>query len=221
MPTKKCLANHPEIVLPDHLGAPGEGLLDLRRECRGPICNTKRPTPAGYVTSRPVKNREAIQQWDDRHDCCQVCGIDESKARWVHITGLQTHHIIKAGRSDEPCNLLRACERCHRIIEGESVPDEKGGHWPPLTLAHVLHCKREHDPQQYDPDRLTVLWRNRQRTLDFDPLPRPEPLPEMYLAERMQWLNDRSLIPWEMPAAGGRRPQTIAFHSAARRSRFT
>jgi len=28
---------------------------------------------------------------------------------------LQTHHIIKPGRSDEPCNLLRVCERCHRI----------------------------------------------------------------------------------------------------------
>ena len=51
------------------------------------------------------------------------------------------------------------------------------------------YCKQEHDPQEYDPDRLTVLWRNRQRTLDFDPLPRPEPLPEVYIDERMQWLS--------------------------------
>ncbi len=73
------------------------------------------------------------------------------------------------------------------LIEGESVPDEQGGHWPRLTLAHVLHGKREHDPRQYDRDRLTVLWRNRERTLAFDPLPRPEPLPAVYIDERLQW----------------------------------
>ena len=190
MPTERSFQNHPKMVLPDYLGAQGEGLLDRGSGCRGPIGRTRRPTQTEYVTSHPVKDRKAIRLWAYGHDCCQVCGIDEHTARWAHITGLQTHHIIKAGRSDEPCNLLRACERCHRIIEGESVPDEKGGHWPSLTLAHVLHCKQEHDPQQYDPDRLAVLWRNRHRTLGFDPLSWPEPLPAMYLAERMQWLND-------------------------------
>jgi hypothetical protein len=189
MPIKKCLANRPEIALPAYLGAQGEELLERRRACRGPIGCDRRPAPAGYAKSRPVKDPEAVRQWADGHDCCQVCGIDEHKARWVYITGLQTHHIIKAGRSDETCNLLRVCQRCHRIIEGESVPDENGGHWPQLTLAHVLHCKREHDPQQYDPDRLTVLWRNRERTPAFDPLPPPEPLPAAYILERVQWLN--------------------------------
>ena len=189
MPTKKRFAKGAEIVLPDHLGAEGQELPDRRRGCRGPNGRRPRPSPAGYVKSRPVKDREAVRRWAERHDCCQVCGIDEHKARWVGLTGLQTHHIIKAGRSDEPCNLLRVCERCHRIIEGESVPDENGGHWPRLTLAHVLHCKREHDPQEYNPNRLTVLWRNRQHSAAFDPLPRPEPLPETYIAERMQWLN--------------------------------
>jgi len=134
-----------------------------------------------------VKDQEAVWEWTNSHNCCQVCGIDEHKARWVGITGLQTHHIIKPGRSDEACNLLRVCERCHRIIEGESVPAENEGHWPPLTLAHVLGCKQEHDPQEFDPDRLTVLWRNRERSLAFDPLPRPEPLPDAYIEERMQW----------------------------------
>ena len=36
---------------------------------------------------------------------------------------------------------------------------------------------------------LTVLWRNRERSPVFDPLPGPEPLPEIYIEERMQWLN--------------------------------
>ena len=186
---KKTFVNCSEIALPDPLGAKGEELPDPRGKCRGPHGRNRRPRPVAYVKSRPVRDPEAVRQWAERHDGCQVCGIDGHKARWEQITGLQTHHIIKAGRSDEPCNLLRVCERCHRVIEGERVPDENGGHWPQLTLAHVLDCKREHDPQQYDPDRLTMLWRNRERARDFDPLPRPEPLPAVYIAERMQWLS--------------------------------
>jgi hypothetical protein len=189
MPTKKRFANRPEIALPDPFGAKGEELADRPRTCLDPLRRHHSWTPPGPAKGHLLKNQEAVRQWAEGHDFCQVCGIDENKARWVQITGLQTHHIIKAGRSDEPCNLLRVCERCHRIIEGESVPDEKGGHWPRLTLAHVLYCKREHDPQQYDSDRLTVLWRNRQRTVGFNPLPLPELLPEVYIAERMQWLN--------------------------------
>ena len=67
------------------------------------------------------------------------------------------------------------------------MPDGKGGHWPRLTLAHVLYSKREHDPQEYDPDRLTVLWRHRKREDGFDPLPQPEALPEALLEERRRW----------------------------------
>ncbi len=189
MSTQKYPANYPEIALREVHCAEGQELAEGRRACPGPNRRTPRPRPIGYVQSRPVKDAEARRLWAAGHDCCQVCGIDEHRARWVGITGLQTHHIIKAGRSDEACNLLRACERCHRIIEGESVPDENGGHWPPLTLAHVLGCKQEHDPQEYDPDRLTVLWRNRQRSPAFDPLPPPAPLPAVYMAERLQWLS--------------------------------
>ena len=119
---------------------------------------------------------------------CQVCGIGQFATRWARRTGLQTHHIIKPGRSDEPCNLLRVCEQCHRIVEGERVPHDKGGHYPKLTLAHVLHCKREHDPHEYDLDRLTVLWRHRKRKDGFDPLPTPQALPETFMEKRIRWL---------------------------------
>ena len=141
----------------------------------------------GHAESHPVKDRETLRLWAQRHDFCQVCWIGQRDTRWARLTGLQTHHIIKPGRSDEPCNLLRVCGQCHRIIEGERVPDGKGGHWPRLALAHVLYSKREHDPQEYDPDRLTVLWRHRKREDGFDPLPEPEPLPEALLAERRRW----------------------------------
>ena len=189
MSTQKYPANCPEIARHEDGAAENQEIPGGRRESRRPTCRTRRRQAAAYLQSRPVRDPEAVRQWAQGHDCCQVCGIDGHKARWVYITGLQTHHIIKAGRSDEPCNLLRVCERCHRIIEGESVPEEDGGHWPPLTLAHVLYCKREYDPHEYDADRLTLLWRNRRRSPAFDPLPRPEPLPAAYLEERLQWLG--------------------------------
>ena len=37
---------------------------------------------------------------------------------------------------------------------------------------------------------VTVLWRNRQHSTAFDPLPTPEPLPEVYIAGRVQWLSE-------------------------------
>jgi hypothetical protein len=49
--------------------------------------------------------------------------------------------------------------------------------------------KGHHDPQEYDADRLIMLWRKRERTLGLDPLPRPEPLPGVYIDERIQWFN--------------------------------
>ncbi len=163
--------------------------------CRHPRCRPRWTARAEYLKSRPVKDPALRRQWSRRHDCCQVCGIHKRNARWQALTrGLQTHHIIKPGRSDEPCNLMRLCARCHRIVEGERVPDAMGGHYPQLTLAHVLYCKREHDPGEYDRDRLTVLWRQRERVNGFDPLPRPRPLPAIFAQERLRW--SRTSLPW-------------------------
>jgi len=156
-------------------------------EARCPQAAAAQEMGSEGATGHAVRDRATLRQWAQRHEYCQVCGIGWGGARWAGLAGLQTHHIIKPGRSDEPCNLLRVCGRCHRIIEGERVPDGHGGHWPRLTLAHVLYCKREHDPEEYDPDRLTVLWRHRQREGGFDPLPQPEPLPEVFQAERRRW----------------------------------
>lgn len=185
MPIKKCLASSPEFGLSDDRLRPEK----LREERPAEVQAAPQTTETlDYIKSCPVKNRKVVGRWAATHDYCQVCLISERAARWRRLTGLQTHHIIKPGRSDEPCNLLRVCERCHRIIEGERVPDRKAGHFPKLTLAHVLHCKRELDPHEYDPDRLTVLWRHRERKDGFDPLPRPQSLPEAFIKERLRWI---------------------------------
>jgi hypothetical protein len=114
------------------------------------------------------------------HDRCAACGIPGLNAlsdRWP--PGLQTHHIIKPGRSDEPCNLLRLCERCHRLAEGERVPRGRALYWPTLPLAVCLALKLAADPEEWNPERLAVLAH---RTL-----PELAPIPAAFLEERQHW----------------------------------
>lgn len=147
-------------------------------------------TPA-YIKSYPVNDCKARRLWGLDHTYCQVCHIPESM---LAVTGqfpsaLQTHHIVKAGRSDEPTNLCRLCPRDHRIAEGERVPRGGNEYWPTITLGMILGVKRSEDPEEYDRDRLTVLRRNRARSESYDPLPDEQPLPESYLMERMKWIS--------------------------------
>jgi len=86
MPTKKRLTNCSEIARRDSLGGMGEEMPNRRRRCRGPLSRHGRATATGYVKSCPVSDQEAVRQWASLHDCCQVCGIDEHKARWAGIT---------------------------------------------------------------------------------------------------------------------------------------
>jgi len=110
------------------------------------------------------KNRAVLRDWAEEHDRCHVCGItydqtfDPQYELWPQ--GLQVHHIIHgtAGRSDEPCNLLRVCKRCHdRIHEGRQRIGR--GPWRcSLSLANVLWYKRKATPKEYSPKRLSQLW---------------------------------------------------------------
>lgn len=130
----------------------------------------------------PVRDTKARKAWNREHDHCQICWKPEGL---VLFPPMQTHHIIKNGRSDEPCNLLRVCPACHGIIEGERWPMKGGGYWPRITLGMILKIK--HDEGQLDLDRLTMLYRGRQRTEHYDPLPALEELPEEYQKERQKW----------------------------------
>jgi hypothetical protein len=110
---------------------------------------------------------------------------------------LHTHHLLggKHGRSDEPCNYLRAHERCHRLCHGELIRT-KFGPLPKLSLAMQLTLKRERDPESWNPVRLAELrapWS----------LPRLEPAPE-YFTGRWQATRARRL------AAGWREPEAIS-----------
>ena len=115
--------------------------------------------------------------WSLEHDRCQVCHVPWERSGWL---GLATHHIIHGsnGRSDEPCNLLRTCSRCHDMIHDGQYRDEIMKELlPTITLGMVLWVKSHTD--EWDAERLTELYHRN--------LPDWEVLAPYYLAERTKW----------------------------------
>jgi hypothetical protein len=151
--------------------------LDVRKEGDGVSrLPSYRPT---YERVVPVHDAAFYREWAKGHDCCMVCGRPGSVA--AHdIARLTNHHIVKFRRSDEACNLLRVCDRDHRLCEMHTVRDPvTGAELPKLILPVVLTVKRLRDPGAWDPERLAKLFGRA--------LPDPEPIPEIFLAEWRQW----------------------------------
>ena len=127
----------------------GEGVKDIR-----------------FDRSHPIRNSQIRREWARRQlPYCMACGRTSGKwsGEWLVMT---THHIIKPGRADEPCNLIRLCWfPCHELAEGKLVRRE-GRLFPPLTLAHVLWLKKRANHSEWDPERL--------RELLHENLPEPE-----------------------------------------------
>lgn len=128
------------------------------------------------------KDEGFYREWGAEHAYCHVCGISESQARRIWWPGLSSHHIVKAGRSHEACNLLRLCDLHHRLAEGAQVR-EGGELLPKLTLAICLTVKMIRDPGAWNPERLTQLFRRN--------LPDLEPIPPVFESEyRMRRWRD-------------------------------
>ncbi len=129
-------------------------------------------------------------EWNCRHDRCQCCGITRTRTciepEWERCD-FQTHHIIKPvlGGTDETCNLLCLCWRCHH--QGSHNGHSK---WN-LTLGHLLWVKQHCGDGESDFERLLEMWRGKWNTRTFtqgtpDKFT-PAPLPELYLEERRRW----------------------------------
>lgn len=121
-----------------------------------------------FNKSSPVKDSEAYSQWNAAHVFCMCCGIQMNQNPYRVLT---THHIIKSGRSDEPCNLLRLCwQPCHMACEGSisRIEEPINPHihgfkpkfklYPVLKLGHALWLKKNRDPKNWNPERLEVLY---------------------------------------------------------------
>lgn len=138
------------------------------------------------VRQKPCKDERFYRQWSAARAFCYACGGPGD------FRGLQTHHIVKQGRSHEACNLVRLCARCHELAEGldvrgpaktvylrrgRRVIEERGlgDLLPKLTIGMCLTLKAMHDPDEVDLSRLQELRGSR--------LPDPEPVPEFFTRE--------------------------------------
>jgi hypothetical protein len=136
---------------------------------------------------RPVRDRQFYAAWALRHDHCQACGIPASRAAFCRWPGLSRHHVVKFKRSDEGCNLLMLCQRCHDLAELRTVR-EGGVRLPTLSLAVCLTVKKNREPSEYDHERLRELYGR--------PLPDLLPVPPVIEAEYRRW-RPGAVLQWD------------------------
>lgn len=106
---------------------------------------------------KPVRDAKFRKAWSESNDRCQVCGkTDEESRRDNGGVGLETHHIIRFKRSDEACNLLRVCSKCHGLIHDSVFRDSGGREIPHLTLGAIIAIKASHG--EFDLARLQELY---------------------------------------------------------------
>lgn len=122
-----------------------------------------------------IKDEDFYEGWSRLHDYCMACGIGNAKAAFRDGgISLSTHHIIKPGRSDERCNLLRLCRRDHDLAELLTVTVSSVA-LPTLPIAVCLTIKKLREPHDHDPERLAELYGVR--------LPDPQPIPAFLARE--------------------------------------
>lgn len=127
-----------------------------------------------FERNNAVDDPVLYADWAALRPWCQACGIGSREAVRLRWPGLSRHHVVKAGRSDEPTNLLMLCRRCHDLAEGLSVR-EHDVLLPTLRLGVCLTLKALRDPQEYDPERLARLLHR--------PLPPLLPVPRAIASE--------------------------------------
>lgn len=113
------------------------------------------------------KQRSEAQAYCESHRECAVCWWPEPDLR----RPLHLHHIaggFARAKGNDKRNYLRLCCRCHSVYHDGKV----AGNFPAITLAVILHAKREADPTLYDHQYLSAL-RNKKH-LGHEPVP-PDP----------------------------------------------
>ncbi len=126
-----------------------------------------------FVKAHPKKNKAFRLRWaQSQEQRCQACYVTIN-GMWLspeHARAeFHVHHLIGGsnGRSDEACNFLLLCHRCH--IGGTHNYDKK---WN-LTREHLLWVKSQ--TPEWNPERLWALAHRRYE---------PVELPAVYLKER-------------------------------------
>jgi len=129
--------------------------------------------------AHPIRDESARRAWAAQHDYCFACGASLDYLQAIG-SWLETHHLARGvGRSDEPCNLFRSCMRDHKLCHGEQVV-AYGVRLPLLTLGMQLTIKQLATPDEWNPERLAVLY--------GQCLPSLAPVPEWF---QMEFLRNR------------------------------
>lgn len=91
-----------------------------------------------------IRDPMAAAKWRaEQKQECMCCGVD---GLWPG-NHLQVHHLAgAAGRSDEPCNFLLVCRRCH-----------EDAHAYLLGITELLAAKQLCDPSNYNKSRVMKL----------------------------------------------------------------
>jgi hypothetical protein len=145
---------------------------------------------------KKIKSRETLRNYRQLHDYCQACGIDSTRARYERWPGLEIHHLILgSGRSDEACNLLVLCNRCHQLCHNLTIRQPDGTVMPSLGLPVYLRIKRHRDPNNFDPERLVELRGG--ESLPEMPQHIPEVIEDEFRERRAQDVYKFDLLPWE------------------------
>lgn len=99
--------------------------------------------------ANPIRDANFYKRWSLARTDCYFCGSRYREFDYP-TPRLHTHHIIGGyGRSDEPCNLVRACCMCHSRIHKTAKP------W--IELHEVLAAKKRIDPMEFNLERLSQL----------------------------------------------------------------
>lgn len=143
------------------------------------------------ITSRtnPVRDTDFREEWSSRHWYCQACGVHARDAERAGPFGLSCHHIIKPGRSDEACNLLRLCQTCHDLAELRNVK-RNGILLPKLPWPVCLTLKKTREAQEFNLARCLELMRH--GPLELPPV--PEEIEALFRKNR-PWDKARFWIP--------------------------
>jgi hypothetical protein len=138
---------------------------------------------------KPIKCRKTLGEYAARVTWCEACGKPEGPS-----VKLDLHHLVKRGRSDERCNLIRLCgppsywhsPSCHERVEATSGSSS----WIPFGV--ILSIKKLRDPEGWNADRLAELR--------LRPLPDLLEIPTALLTEFEKWRpthsNNEGDMPW-------------------------
>lgn len=119
------------------------------------------------VRSEAEKERERkYAEFREVHTWCWACGRDKKPPKWYEPwLPNERAHIVNKPRVEDVRAVVSLCTICHRISHWERFAHFKEP--SQLTTGDLIRLKREHDPDNYDPE---FLQRHSVRKLCF---PRP------------------------------------------------